>query len=83
MAIQAAHSALSNELASTVNTGNLSNKSNLGWISSFIHGLFESTKPTDDYAALEELKKTLIHLDTSLRNLSTIFNVSLKYFLEL
>lgn len=80
--IQRAHEAVSSEhqqsmLSRSSNSMNaLSGKD--GWWSSF-KNLFETSSPSEDDAAAEDIRKTVIHLDNALRQLSTIFNIPLEY----
>lgn len=46
------------------------------WFGSLIRSLFETNNPTDDETTAEDIRKTVIHLDTAMRHLSQIFGVS-------
>lgn len=59
------------------NNGDPGQKERKGsWLGSLIRSLFETSTPTDDEATAEDIRKTVIHLDTAMRQLSQIFGVS-------
>ncbi|XP_045600324.2 sphingomyelin phosphodiesterase 4 isoform X1 [Procambarus clarkii] len=47
------------------------------WLSSVIKYIFDSSSPTEDEISSDDIRKTVIHLETAQRQLSGIFNILL------
>ncbi|XP_042231611.1 sphingomyelin phosphodiesterase 4-like isoform X2 [Homarus americanus] len=46
-----------------------------GWFTSLIKGIFDAASPTEDETSTDDIRKTVIHLETAQRQLSGIFNI--------
>lgn len=63
--------------AAGISNGSDSKATKESWFTSIIKGLFDTSSPTEDETSADDIRKTVIHLETAQRQLSGIFNIPL------
>ncbi|KAK3856534.1 hypothetical protein Pcinc_037144 [Petrolisthes cinctipes] len=76
--IRRAYDAVVSEQQQQNGSGDPNQKERKGsWLGSLVWSLFENNIPTDDENTAEDIRKTVIHLDTAMRQLSQVFGIML------